>query len=155
LPSGALPRRVVLDASVVAAWSFHEDDTEEARKVQAALESGQLTGLAPSLMWAELQQICRRKWNVFRVAREAVEASYEASLLAGLTEVSGGLTRFRAEAWKWVKALNVGSYDAYYLALALSLELDVWTFDRSFRDAALKDPRTAGRVSVPGEDVFP
>jgi len=152
---GSLPREVVIDACVVGAWSFSEDDTAAAQKVRSLVYGRRLTGCVPELFWAELQEVCRKKRLLVGISSSDAETAYAMAGTSPLVEIPRVLEDLRADAWYWVTTLNLGSYDAHYLSLALALGLDVWTFDRGkFRDRTLGDPRTAGRVKVPGEDVL-
>ena len=65
------------------------------------------------------------------------------------------LSEIRDAAWQLRKSLRVGSYDAYYLALAHALGTEVWTFDQAFRDRASSSPSVRGTVRLVGVDVLP
>lgn len=147
---------VVIDTNVAGAWSFNEPAPEgfsrEAGIVKAGLEAGALVGVIPELFWAEFQHICMKKArgdaSYAPVARSGVEQAYsELEQLKSLIEVQRVLEDFRPKALQLCLDLSLGSYDAYFLALAEALDLKVWTFDKeSFYDRVCAHPSHAHRV---------
>lgn len=150
---------VVIDSNVVGAWSFEEQDTAKAREVRDLIARGELRAIIPSLFWAEFQQICGKKMfdpgeGAPALSLEEVDQAYEDATRAPLEEIGGELTDLRDDAWQLRKRTMIGSYDAYYLALALVFDTDVWTFDRRFRDRANADSECPQRVKHIGTDVL-
>jgi predicted nucleic acid-binding protein len=148
---------VVLDTNVVGAWSFAEADTRLAQQVKVEILAGRVKAIVPSLFWAEFQQVCKGKLYPTAgtpVPLRDVEAAYDDALAFGLVEVPGELEKHRDRAWADIRRLGLGSYDAYFLALACDLGLDVWTLDRNFRGKVSRDPALADRVKLIGEDIL-
>jgi len=153
-PSGSrTSRHIVLDANVVAAWSFLEADTAKARQVLALIANGQLSVSVPDLFWAEFQQICGKKLHEEGLPDSDVELAYRDAALLPLSEVPV-LTSLRERAWEFRRRLAIGSYDAYYVALATELGVELWTLDRQLRDRAKGDAIVANRVRLVGVDVL-
>jgi predicted nucleic acid-binding protein len=156
-PSPVGPTAAVIDTNVAAAWSFPEAGTALADRVRAEIRSGRVEGVVPSLFWAEFQHVCKLKLHPPQgeaLLLTDVEAAYESTLALGLTEVPDVLRTSRDEAWELIKRLALGSYDAYFLALACDLGLDVWTLDASFCDKVTQDPTLTGKVKLVGTDVL-
>jgi predicted nucleic acid-binding protein len=149
----ALPAAAVLDANVVAAWTFVETNSAIAQKVGALVRAGSLEPVVPWLFWSELQHICRKKWSPpSSLPRAQVALSYAAVQALPLV-VIGDMKELRDDAWGLVRRLDVGSYDACYLALAVLLDVPLWTFDNDLWRRAQSDADTAARVQRVGIDV--
>lgn len=148
------PQQVVLDSNVAGAFLFKEQNTTEAEKVLQWLEDGALIAFVPSLFWAELQQICFKKTLTTSSAKglspAQAETQYRKAQTLPLNESRTALADYREQAWKLIKELGVGSYDAYYLALGLDIGAAVWTFDAKFRNR-VTGPRD-GQVLLLGTD---
>jgi predicted nucleic acid-binding protein len=144
---------VVLDANVVGAWSFLEADTAKARQVLSLVVGGQVAASVPELFWAEFQQICGKKLHEEGLPGSSVERAYRDAEALPLRVVPV-LVSLREDAWRLRRRLAIGSYDAYYLALAVELDGELWTLDREFRDRASADASIAGRVKLIGADVL-
>ncbi|HJN17641.1 MAG TPA: hypothetical protein QGH10_19200 [Armatimonadota bacterium] len=63
------------------------------------------------------------------------------------------LDDLRQEAWDLRRALDVGSYDAYFVAMAEGYGMELWTFDHSLCLDLASDVRLRGRVKEVGVDV--
>ena len=103
---------VVLDASVLLKW-FHtkeESRVEEAKRLQARFEAGELHVLVPSLLWLELLNVAARR---LRWSREQLEALAERLGALGFAVVEPELERVA----RWA-AQGLTAYDAAYLAVA-------------------------------------
>lgn len=153
---GAAVTEIVLDTNVMGAHLFSEANSPNAHKVMAKVQGGDVVAFVPSLFWAELQQVCYQK-TLPRGRRAVVsladaEKQYQLAGTFGLAEFEGELTVYRLRAWDLVRLLGIGSYDAYFLALALDLGLPVWTFDRKFRDP-VDQSALQGQVLLIGTDV--
>jgi predicted nucleic acid-binding protein len=146
---------IVLDASVAGAFIFKEPDRPGAKPVCDSIARGDLAAFVPELFWAELQNICLRKRDEKGLSQAAIEAAYTDAQRLPVVSQTLALTRYRADAWDLMRQVSgVGSYDFYYLALAIDLGIEVWTFDRRLRDAWSGSGSTmAGRVKVVGDDV--
>jgi predicted nucleic acid-binding protein len=152
-PAAGVGAEVVLDANVVGALGFIEPGHGEALAVFSLVATHSLIPVVPDLFWAEFQQICGKKLHVPGLSLSYVDKVYEDALELPLVEIAV-LAELRQEAWRLRRSLGVGSYDSYYLALALQLGTDVWTLDREFRDRASADASIAGRVKLIGADVL-
>lgn len=142
----------VLDTNVVAAWSYSEPNTVLAKRVLASLVAGDLEAWVPELFWAEFQQVGMKKMSG-GVGRADVEAAYLGAEAIGLKEMPV-LECLRADAWQLILDYSLGSYDAYFLALAMELGIDLWTFDNVSLCARL--PVALRRhVVLLGADPFP
>ena len=161
MPAGriARTREVVIDSNVVGAWTFDEDDTPKARRAEAEVTSGRVIGVIPALFWAEFQHICGKKryatGSAPALSLSDIQSAYEEAENLPLVEIPGELEQLRSEAWELRKRLGVGSFDAYYLALACELGVDVWTLDQDFRDLVNTNSQLEGRVKLVGVDVLP
>jgi predicted nucleic acid-binding protein len=147
---------VILDANVMGAYLFPEGNTADAVRVMDSILSGAVNAFVPSLFWAEVQQICYQKTqprgNRIPVALAVADAAYARAGAFALHEFTEALVDYRMTAWDLMRALGLGSYDAYYLALALDVGIPVWTFDQKFRDPVDAGPYQ-GAVLLIGQDV--
>jgi predicted nucleic acid-binding protein len=125
---------IVVDASVLAKFFFHEEGSERAR---SRLTSG-LVIAAPALILIEIASVAAKKIRLkaegFERAREAVASISD--LVDELVPL-GGLA-----SGAFLMAANGGfsAYDATYLALAESLTIPVLTAD----DRLLRSASAAG-----------
>ena len=152
------PTSVVIDTNVVAAWTFSEPGTVTARRAKALVVDGAVLGVVPSLFWAEFQHVCRSKLypaSGAALSLADVETGYAAARAVGLTEVTGVLSAYRDDAWDLIKTLGLGSYDAYFLALASDLGLYLWTLDTRLKEKVSRSSQHAPRVKLLGVDVLP
>jgi len=152
-----IPAAVVLDTSVVVGWVFNE--TEKAPWAQRIMErvgTGELVAHVPELFWAEFQQVAGRKCQGDhpQTTRAQAEQAYQDVLALPLKEVAV-LVDLREVAWRRRLDLHVGSYDAYFLALAQDLGIEYWTFDESFCQSVSADPSVRAIVKLVGVDVQP
>ena len=117
----------------------------------------------PSIFWAELQQVMHMKAH--RDPSLDIGFLYEYALSLGLTELPGDvfIPAARPDAWRWMGTLRlgpadpyfVGSYDCYYLGVALRRGICLWTLDRKFRDRAHTEAALRPIVLHVGTDVHP
>jgi predicted nucleic acid-binding protein len=103
---------VVLDASVLLKW-FHiekEPRVEEAKRLQARFETGELRVFVPSLLWLELLNVAARRlgWAQDQLERFAARLG-----ALGFSVVEPELQRVA----RWV-ATGLTAYDAAYVAIA-------------------------------------
>ena len=139
-------RHVVIDTNLAGAWSFAEIFSAEAGVVRAAVQDGDVVGVVPELFWAEFQQICLKKLQgPPPLPRSSVEHAYTDLVGLGLVDLPA-LQDLRKEALELCLDLGLGSYDAYFLALADALGLSVWTLDEAFSSRANADPGRPSRV---------
>ena len=121
---------VVLDASVVAKWfrSTNERHVSEAGSVRAAFGRGEIGVVAPSLLPLELINTAGRKWQWARVELEAL--AHEIQEL-GFEFVEPDLRTVAR-----LTAAGLTAYDAAYVAIAESHELQLVTDDEQLVAAA-------------------
>ena len=122
-------REVVLDASVVLKWfSAEQRGSFEARALRDEYEAGQLSVVAPSLLFLELLNVARRRWR------------WEAEAVAELSETLADLSFEVSEpelpsVALWVSR-GLTAYDAAYVALAEKRELALVTDDATIVEVA-------------------
>ena len=156
-----VPEAVVIDANVVGAWAFQERNSPQASTLLNAVVAGGVIALVPELFWAEFQQICGKKRHRNWQQRDGlglplaeVTRAYEDAERLPLVQIPV-LRELRSQAWDLRRRLDVSSYDAYYLALALQFGIELWTFDGDLRSLAETDPSTAGVVRIVGAGLRP
>ena len=155
--------RVMFDTSLVGAYLFPEADSSLAQAAFRTFFEHRCLACVPSLFWAELQQLCHLKRQ--RDPSLDVNVHYSYALSLGLLELPEDVfsAAFRSQVWYWMGRLRlgpsddyfVGSYDCYYLSVALQLGVCLWTLDRNFRDRAHTDPALIPVVLQVGRDVQP
>ena len=108
------PRKVVVDASVVAKWLLPEKLTEKALRVRDAHANGDIELTAPDLLIYEVANVLRYRSDVNEeVLGEYVQALHDFGMEL---EVPGPREILRAAAEARRRDLSV--YDGSYLALA-------------------------------------
>ena len=142
---------VVVDASIVVKWLVTEEHTEEADALARHWLTQGTQMVAPHHMRVEASNALFKRMVRGEHSLEAVFSGIE-SLLAmsiALHDVSG----LHLRAAELAAELRQGAvYDAHFLALAESLECELWTADQRFQRAA----SAAGRdVRWVGESVTP
>jgi predicted nucleic acid-binding protein len=117
---------LVVDASVIAKFFFHEDESEQARK---ALTSGAVI-VAPALLLIELASLAvkkvRTRGATFERARTAMSAIGD--VVDRLEPMEGLAMR----AFQVAAGTGCSVYDATYLALAETLAVPFLTADDHF-----------------------
>ena len=144
--------RLVVDASLAFKWLITEHDTAVADKLAQDWNAAGIQLLAPPLLLAELANgIHRRIRDDHMKFDDGLKAF--ARILAFQVEITDTSAL-------WGRALEVASelgqdavYDSIYLALAESLDCQLWTADgRFYRAARDHHPRVhwLGEVASPG-----
>jgi predicted nucleic acid-binding protein len=115
--------KVVVDANVVAKWSFPEPHSEAALR----LLHPDRELWVPDLIWAEIGNIVWKKWT-----RNEIAADDGCSILLGFRNFP--LSVFPAEglletAWEIARDFRRSFYDSLYLALAVQQECPMVTAD--------------------------
>ena len=159
----SIASHVLFDTSLVGAYLFKEDHSPVAQAAFDAVFEGRYVACVPSLFWAELQQLMHLKLQ--RETRLDIEFLQEYALSLGLVELPGDPfpPSARRAVWSWMSTLRlgpsdpyfVGSYDCYYLNVALQRGMCLWTLDRKFRDRAHTDAALKPFVMQVGLDVHP
>ena len=126
---------VVVDASVVVKWLIVEEGTEEAI---SAFQSWTIEGIkvsAPYFMLAEVTNALHR-----RVTRNELTVGTALGILDYLINLGIELHetgRLHHRALELASQLRQGAaYDSHYLALAESLDCELWTADERFHRVA-------------------
>jgi predicted nucleic acid-binding protein len=122
-------RERVLDASVVLKWfGPAEAGSQEAHQLRAEFKSGDLTVLAPALIFLEILNVAGRRWSW--------DAAELADLAAGLDDVPFMIVEPPLSAvGRWVSR-GLTAYDAAYVAVAEAAGVPLVTDDATIIDAA-------------------
>ena len=142
---------MVVDASVAVKWLVKEEHTDTAVALLQSWISQDVALAAPYLMPFEVANALHR-----RVARGELTIGDGARLLAWLL---GNRLQLHQSEELHVRALELASelrqgaaYDAHYLALAETLDCELWTADERFYRAAsasVPNARWLGDWAVP------
>lgn len=117
---------IVVDASVVAKFFFHEEGSERAR---TALTAGAFV-VAPALLLVELASIAVKK---VRLGAASVERARSAmSSIGDLVDELAPLEGLAARAFHLAADTGCSAYDATYLALAEKRGVPFLTADERF-----------------------
>lgn len=130
---------VVLDGSVILKWFSRaaEEQLEEARRLRASFEAGELLVVVPPLLFLEVLNVAARRWGWD---------------LDGLLELVEQLGRLRfgvqepslASIARWC-GRGVTAYDACYLALAEERATQVISADKQVLVVGGRYARPLGR----------
>jgi predicted nucleic acid-binding protein len=127
---------LVVDASVVVAALV--DTSEEGRWAEDVLVSDDLA--APHLLPVEAGNILRRLALHGEVSEDAAALAH-----ADLLDLRVALFPYSLDAWRvWELRQNLTTYDAWYVALAESLDVELATLDA--RLAMAPEPRCPFRL---------
>ena len=142
---------VVVDASLALKWLVKEERSEEARAIARSWEDQGVRTAAPHFMPVEVANGLHR-----RVTRN--EMSVEEAIGLAKTLLEAGI-ELRSPPDIYGRALELASrldqgavYDAHYLALADTLDCELWTADEKFFRAAspvVRNVRWIGEFVVP------
>ncbi len=129
---------VVLDASVIIKWwrTEGEDGVEEARALRASFEAGELTVVAPPLLYIEVVNAFGRRWAW--PEEDLVELA-DALVTTGFVIVQ---PNHRSVA-RWT-ARGLTAYDAAYVAVAESHGIGLVTADDRILDRVPTIARALG-----------
>ena len=126
---------VVVDASLAIKWLVEEEDSDRAHTMLQSWVAQDITRVSPYLMPFEVANALHR-----RVLRGELNVSQSALLLSRLLDSSlelHHLPSLHVRALELATQLRQGAaYDAHYLALAESLDCELWTADQRFYRAA-------------------
>ena len=135
---------IVIDCSVLLAWSLSEEEEEAATEaIRRTVETG---AVAPQIWWYELRNALLMNERRGRVAPQQM-----ANILADITalgiEVDGAHDETAIFALARRHSLTV--YDAAYLEVAFRRDLPLATFDRRLARAA--EAEGVALIGLPGE----
>ncbi len=145
----------------MGAYLFREAGTGHAQAAFRAVSERRCTAYVSPLLWAELQQVCRRKaTRTTAISRDDVEVGYQFAAWLPLHTAPGEAfpPEHRAEVWSWMWDLQRPKghpNDPDFLAMGRRHHMPIWTLDAKFRDFAHSDPALAGIVLLVGQDVVP
>ena len=136
---------VVLDASVVLKWFHSEGDghLEDALKLRAQFEAGELRVLAPQLLWLEMLNVAARRWGWPQAQLGQLAGTLEQ---LGFELLEPELPRVA----RWA-ATGLTAYDAAYVAVAEQAGAQLITDDEQIVAAAPKIATALGDLQVPLE----
>lgn len=124
---------VVVDASVTAAWCFHDEATDASRALHRSLPHRQV--VVPLLWHAECANLLLTAERRKRVSSE--RCSELLDLLGALPiETDDETAQIRGPVMRLARAHSLTAYDAIYLDLATRRGIALATRDKDLRRAA-------------------
>ena len=131
-------KRLVLDASVALAWVVDRNADPYAKEVQRSLLEG-IQAVVPLIWQLEVTNALLMVQRRGLMTAEEVDAGlrYFERFLASRAEVVAAFSEMR-EILRLGRELNLTSYDALYLDLAIREGLPLATLDRKLAQAAEK-----------------
>ena len=124
-----MPARVV-DASVLAAVVFDEEEADEALALIAGHDL-----YAPPLLGYELASVARKKARRFPDQRERIVLALNLGLRLHFTWIEVD----HAEVFKEALDTGLSTYDAAYLHVARAMAIPLVTFDRQLAEAYARE----------------
>lgn len=142
---------VIVDASLAVKWLVREEHSDEARAISRSWASAGTRTAAPYLMPVEVANALHRRVVGGELTVENAAQLLETLLGSGIElQESSDL---HARALKLASELSQGAvYDSHYLALAQTLDCELWTADEKFFRIAHQVDR---KVRWVGELVAP
>jgi predicted nucleic acid-binding protein len=133
--------RLVLDASVAAAWLLHDGNAADAATAAPLLErlrNPAAQVCVPATWMLEMANVLARGEARGILAENQIHAFQ--ALLAGLPVMVDAQTAARSftTTLELARRHALSAYDASYLELALRLQLPLATFDKDLRRAAMQ-----------------
>lgn len=129
---------VVVDASIAVKWLVKEQYSREADEMLASWEIGNTRVTGPHLLPVEVSNALykrTRRGDINLATAVQLEAEFLESAIELVQSASLHLRAISLAAQLQQNAV----YDAHYLALAESLDCDLWTADQRFFQAAVND----------------
>ena len=129
---------VVVDASIAVKWLVKEQYSREADEMLASWEIGNTRVTGPHLLPVEVSNALyrrTRRGDISLATAVQLEAEFLESAIELVQSASLHLRAISLAAQLQQNAV----YDAHYLALAESLDCDLWTADQRFFQAAVND----------------
>lgn len=129
---------VVVDASIAVKWLLQERYSHEADEMLAFWENDRTRVTGPHLLPVEVSNALYKRSELGDISL-ATAVQLEAEFLESAIElVQSASLHLRAISLAAQLQQNA-VYDAHYLALAESLDCDLWTADQRFYQAAASD----------------
>ncbi|WP_297209441.1 MULTISPECIES: type II toxin-antitoxin system VapC family toxin [Thermodesulfovibrio] len=125
-----IPDRLVLDASVLAAFFIKEENHEKIKEQLVAVKKL----FAPSLWRFEVSNVLWKKKEISdELAIEIVKVIWELDV----NDIEPNL--YIKEAFRISREHNITFYDSSYIAMAKTLGVALWSFDRLQREISEKE----------------
>lgn len=121
----------VVDASIAGSWFLPDEAT--ALTTELALQMAERGAAAPNLIWHEVRNLLINAWRRGRLPLVALEAQVNALERLPLRDAGRGDAPLVAQLARQHK---LTSYDAVYLAVAVTSDLPLASLDRALRAAA-------------------
>jgi predicted nucleic acid-binding protein len=127
--------RFVLDASVAAAWCFHDEQDARAEAAFALMQSD-ASALVPSLWWFEV-----RNAGLLGVRRKRITENQMTTFFARLARMLIDIAELQEETPVFALAQRhrLSFYDAAYLELAQRQDIALATLDQALARAAVAE----------------
>jgi len=140
---------VVIDASLAVKWLVDENYSSEARAIARGWEARGVRTAAPCLMPVEVTNALHRRVVEKELSVEEAGGLVESLLSSGI-ELHEPLG-LHGRALELASLLQQGAaYDSHYLALAETLNCELWTADERFFRAASQAARNVRWIGEPG-----
>ncbi len=139
-------RRCVVDACVAAKWYFPEEGSDTALRLMPTGREGPWEVAAPELIVHEMGNLALRKVRLGE-ADEGTAQTVLSRFLALPVRMIAASRELALAALEVGSRLGIGYYDAWYLALAVSLDAVLVTADRELVEMTRSTP-LAGRVQL-------
>lgn len=125
-----IPDRLVLDASVLAAFFIKEENHEKIKEQLVAVKKL----FAPSLWRFEVSNVLWKKKEIQdEVALEIIKLIWKLDV----NDIDPNL--YINEAFRISREHNITFYDSSYIGMAKSLGIALWSFDRLQREISEKE----------------
>ena len=131
----------VVDASIAGSWFLPDEAT--ALTTGLALQMAERGAAAPNLFWHEVRNLLINAWRRGRLPLAALEAQVNALERLPLRDAGRGDAPLVA---RLARQHRLTSYDAVYLAVAVTSDLPLASLDTALRAAA----RAEGVALLPG-----
>ena len=127
----------VIDASLAVKWLLNEADSEKAFALANYWARTSTQPVAPYLMPVEVANVLHRRVVQRHLSIEMATRLLEALLESGIEFLEP--SDLHSKALDLANRLQQGAvYDAHYLALAESIDCELWTADQSFYRTAVR-----------------
>lgn len=123
------PTNIILDSSVIAKWFFpSEEESEIALKIRDLFVEKEIYISAPTLIYYEINNLIKTAIKRSRVNEKLARQAYQGFLELDLITYSS--KELLEQALEKAVALDISSYDAFYLVLAEYLQIPLITADK-------------------------
>jgi len=126
----------VADASLAVKWVVREPLSGEARRLLVEWENANIDALAPTLFATECAQAFYWRVSQGRITLAEAQALFDALFARGVKLVRPSATVLKRSMEMASNLALPNLYDCQYAATAEALQVEFWTGDKVFRDAA-------------------